>query len=206
MGDKGVRQSKRILLVFLVVTFLIIAAIGAWAVSASSDEHSVGPETVTLEPGDWIEIPIEPQYEWYTVRFDLDMECEEDLDITVAHGTHSLKGDPGLLRLYNKSIDNPSYGGTVLSTGEWSEEIALECDCACMLSIDNTPAGQVNQTAVPVTVTYELQWSEHKNLMMVPQFYYMIIFIIAVPIVGSMLWKQVEQEESQYMFSRTNDK
>ena len=177
-------------LVSFVAACVVLMVLLAWAtVRYTSDMHTVGPETVMLEPGDWIEIPISPQYEWYEVRFQLELECTDELDVVVVHGTHGIEGDMAQF-FNNKSVNDPGYASTVMATGDWTEHILLECDCGCTMIIDNTPAGRVNQTDGPARIGYELRWTEHRSEFFTLPFISLILVAVSLPVGLVVLWNR----------------
>lgn len=201
MVGERVKEARMILVSFVAVCVVLMVLL-AWAtVRYTSDMHTIGPETVTLEPGDWIEIPISPQFEWYEVRFQLEMECTDELDVVVVHGTHSIEG--AMAQHYNnKSVNDPDYASTVVSTGDWREHILLECDCGCMMIIDNTPAGRVNQTDGPVRIGYELRWTEHRSEFFTLPFISLILVAVSLPVGMVVLWKRYQVAKIQEEVSR----
>lgn len=191
-------RKLRLILMTYVCICLIIMAILVMSLRASlTEEHHEGPETEMVAPGDWMEIPLDTQFEWYTVRFELTMECDEELDVAIFHGVHSYKSDPSMTLMYSKAMNDPDYGQRVLSTGLWRDTVRLECDCSCMLVIDNTPAGRVNQTSGPVRVSYELHWTEHRTVGADPQLVLTLVLAVSLPMVTIILVRRMDAIRAQ---------
>ncbi len=196
MVGERVKEARMNLVSFVAVCVVLMVLL-AWAtVRYTSEEHTVGLETVTLEPGDWIEIPISPQFEWYEVRFQLEMECTDKLDVVVVHGSHGIEGAMAQ-HFNNRSVNDPDYASTVMSIGDWREHILLECDCGCSMIIDNTPAGRVNQTDGPVRIGYELRWTEHRSEFFTLPFISLILVAVSLPVGMVVLWKRYQVAKIQ---------
>jgi hypothetical protein len=152
----------------------------------------MGPFTETLEPGEWIHIPIMTDWEYYHISWRLKMRSDEPLDVFVRHGTH----DQGEYRTLQRDYRD-AYASTVLSTGVWRENFVLPCDCGASMVIDNTAVGDVNQTSEPVVVEYSLHWEESKDFTFTPWIYGILALVIVLPLGGTFLYIRVVNLERQ---------
>lgn len=191
MSEEGVARIKRIIFAYVIVSGLLLILLGYYLAQTTVVHHRVGPAEVTLLPGEWIELPMHNQMDYYTITFRLEVECSETLDMVVMHETWGFDD----MHRYNRSLDRPERSAA-LSSGTWNERLEGLCDCGMLMIIDHTDAGNTTASDGPVNVRYTLDWNEHTSVDWQYSFYAIIGIAIALPCVLVFLNRKLMMEKA----------